>query len=392
MACLKMKKRWIMHVDMDAFFAAVEIHDNPELIGKPVIVGGNSERGVVATCSYEARKYGIHSAMSSALAHKLCPDAIYVRPRMERYKEVSEKIMAVFEEFSPCVEQLSIDEAFLDLSGMEQIASDVGVFGKQIKKRIKEETGLVASVGIAPNKFIAKMASDLEKPDGLVIIKHEEVETKIAGLAIKRIFGLGPKSADVLMKMGVRNIGQLRKLGQADLKRIFGKNAYRMAQLAYGIDDRPVESGRVSKSIGKETTFEKDLFKERERNLVFLALSEQVGWRMRKKGVTAYTITLKVKYSNFKTITRSHTVETPINLDEDLYFEIMQIANKVNWREPVRLLGVSVSKLLVGEMPTLSFFEEDESKKQRNAVMDKLKERFGESIIKRGRVEPKTED
>lgn len=387
-----MKKRWIMHVDMDAFFAAVEIHDNPELKGKPVIIGGNSERGVVATCSYEARKFGIHSAMSSMLAHKLCPEAIYVRPRMARYKEVSEKIMAIFDEFSPCVEQLSIDEAFLDLTGMEQIASDVVVFGENIKKRIKEETGLIASVGIAPNKFIAKMASDLEKPNGLVVIRHEEVESKIAGFSIKRIFGLGPKSADILMKMGIRSIGQLRKLGQNDLKKIFGKNAYRMAELAYGIDDRAVENSRERKSIGKETTFEKDLFKERERNAVLLDLSEQVGWRMRKKGVTAYTITLKVKYSNFKTITRSHTVETPINLDEDLYSEIMQIASKVNWREPVRLLGVSVSKFLVGEMPTLAFFEEDESKKQRNAVMDKLKERFGESIIKRGKVKGKKEN
>lgn len=383
-----MGKRWIMHVDMDAFFAAVEIHDNPKLKGKPVIVGGSSERGVVATCSYEARKYGVHSAMSSILAHKLCPEAIYIKPRMDRYKEVSERIMRIFDEFSPCVEQLSVDEAFLDLSGMEKLTKDkdIASFGKKIKERIKEETGLVASVGIAPNKFVAKMASDLEKPDGLVVIRHEEVEEKIAKFSIKRIFGLGPKSAEILLSMGIRTIGELRRLGQSDLKRIFGKNSYKMAELAYGIDDRAVENERERKSIGKETTFEKDLFTEKERNKALLALVEQVGFRMRQKGVVAHTVTLKVKYSNFKAITRSHTVETPINLDEDLYLEIMKIANNVNWNESVRLLGVSVSKLLVGEMPTLSFFEEDESKKQRNAVMDSLKKRFGEGIIKRGRV------
>ena len=377
-----------MHVDMDAFFAAVEIHDNPKLKGKPVIVGGSSERGVVATCSYEARKYGVHSAMSSVLAHKLCPEAIYIKPRMERYQEVSKRIMAIFDEFSPCVEQLSVDEAFLDLSGMEKLTKDkdIASFGRKIKKRIKEETGLVASVGIAPNKFVAKMASDLEKPDGLVVIKHEEVETKIANFSIKRIFGLGPKSAEILLNMGIRTIGQLRSLGQNDLKRIFGKNSYKMAELAYGIDEREVENERERKSIGKETTFEKDVFTEKERNKTLLALVEQVGFRMRKKGVVAHTITLKVKYSNFKTITRSHTVETPINLDEDIYQEIMRMANNVNWKEPVRLLGVSASKLLVGEMPTLLLFEDDENKKQRNAVMDSLKKRFGEDIIKRGRV------
>lgn len=383
-----MRKRWVMHVDMDAFFAAVEIHDNPKLKGKPVIVGGSSERGVVATCSYEARKYGVHSAMSSVLAHKLCPEAIYIKPRMERYQEVSKRIMAIFDEFSPCVEQLSVDEAFLDLSGMEKLTKDkdIASFGRKIKKRIKEETGLVASVGIAPNKFVAKMASDLEKPDGLVVIKHEEVETKIANFSIKRIFGLGPKSAEILLNMGIRTIGQLRSLGQNDLKRIFGKNSYKMAELAYGIDEREVENERERKSIGKETTFEKDVFTEKERNKTLLALVEQVGFRMRKKGVVAHTITLKVKYSNFKTITRSHTVETPINLDEDIYQEIMRMANNVNWKEPVRLLGVSASKLLVGEMPTLLLFEDDENKKQRNAVMDSLKKRFGEDIIKRGRV------
>jgi len=383
-----MRKRWVMHVDMDAFFAAVEIHDNPKLKGKPVIVGGSSERGVVATCSYEARKYGVHSAMSSVLAHKLCPEAIYIKPRMARYQEVSKRIMAIFDEFSPCVEQLSVDEAFLDLSGMEKLTKDkdIASFGRKIKKRIKEETGLVASVGIAPNKFVAKMASDLEKPDGLVVIKHEEVETKIANFSIKRIFGLGPKSAEILLNMGIRTIGQLRSLGQNDLKRIFGKNSYKMAELAYGIDEREVENERERKSIGKETTFEKDVFTEKERNKALLALVEQVGFRMRKKGVVAHTITLKVKYSNFKTITRSHTVETPINLDEDIYQEIMRMANNVNWKEPVRLLGVSASKLLVGEMPTLLLFEDDESKKQRNAVMDSLKKRFGEDIIKRGRV------
>ncbi|MBP8743073.1 MAG: DNA polymerase IV, partial [Acidaminococcaceae bacterium] len=215
-------KRWIMHVDMDAFFASVEQLDHPEYRGKPVIVGGQSERGVVSTCSYEARKFGVRSAMSMVEAHRRCPQAIFVQGRMSRYVEVSRTIMAVFREFSPCIEPLSVDEAFLDMTGITGVAEDIAKAGLAVKTRIKEKTGLTASVGIAPNKFLAKLASDLEKPDGMVIIREEAAKDLIAPLPVRKIFGIGEKTEKGLLQLGILTIGQLAGCDPKFLKKVLG--------------------------------------------------------------------------------------------------------------------------------------------------------------------------
>ena len=383
-------KRWIMHVDMDAFFASVEQLDHPEYRGKPVIVGGQSERGVVSTCSYEARKFGVHSAMSMVEAHRRCPQAIFVQGRMSRYVEISRNIMAIFREFSPCIEPLSIDEAFLDITGITAIGEDIGKAGIAIKDRIKEKTGLTASVGIAPNKFLAKLASDLEKPNGLVIIREEAAKDFIAPLPVRKIFGIGEKTEKGLLQLGILTIGQLAACEPQFLKKILGNNAEIIHMLAMGKDNRPVECVQEAKSIGKETTFPYDLTTPGERHSELLDLCEQVGWRLRNNGVAGHTVTLKVKFASFRTITRSSTLEIAINFDEEIFTVIGKLAEQVAWTEPVRLLGVSLSKLVPAGVAPLVSVEDDTAMRKRNAVLDSLKNRFGENIIKRGNIEKET--
>lgn len=383
-------KRWIMHVDMDAFFASVEQFDHPEYRGKALIVGGQSDRGVVSTCSYEARKYGVRSAMSMVEARKRCPHAIFVTGRMSRYAEVSASIMDIFKEFSPCIEPLSIDEAFLDLTGMDNLVGDITKLGREAKDKIKMKTGLTASVGIAPNKFLAKLASDLEKPDGLVIIREEEAEKIIAPLSVRRIFGIGEKAEKGLLQLGITTIGQLAACDPRFLKKVLGNNADTIHLLAQGKDERPVECFHEIKSIGKETTFAADLTKPAERRSELLDLCEQVGWRVRNRGVAGHTVTLKVKYASFKAITRSATMEVPVSLDEEIFAIINRLAEQVAWTEPVRLLGVSLSKLVPEGGEPLVAMADDAVMRKRNAVLDSLKNRFGEKIIKRGNIEKET--
>lgn len=380
-----MTKRWIMHVDMDAFFASVEQHDHPEYAGKPLIVGGMTRRGVVSTCSYEARKFGVHSAMPTEQARQLCPAGIFIPGRMHRYREVSAQINEIFHAFSPLVEPLSIDEAFLDVSGMERLMGDIPDLGRKIKQAIKDRTGLTASVGLAPNKFLAKLASDLEKPDGLVIITEEEAAAFIAPLPVGKIFGIGKQSEERLRRMGITTIGQLAHCPVEYLYGPLGNNAPIVRDLALGIDDRPVVSEHEAKSIGKETTFENDLSNLDDILAQLLELSQEVGWRVRKAGFAGHTVTLKVKYKSFRLITRSETSETPVNMDEDIYRIIKRLALGVSLAEPVRLLGVSLSKPDSGQGIALPFAE-DEKKQRRNAAVDALKNKFGEKIINRGKI------
>lgn len=377
--------RWIMHVDMDAFFASVEQLDNPDLRGKPVIVGGQSCRGVVSTCSYEARRYGVHSAMSMAEARKLCPHGEYVPVRMRRYQEVSQKIMSIFHDFTPLVEQLSIDEAFLDVSGMEKLYHNTEEIGWLIKKRIAAETGLTASVGLAPNKFLAKMASDLQKPDGFTIIRHAEAAKFIADFPVTKIFGIGRMAEKSLLQYGIATIGQLAAAGNNVLKKVFGKNADSVHRLAQGIDERPVVTESVPKSIGRETTFTQDLFTEEQCRRELLKLSGQTGFRLRSKGYTGHTLTLKVKFTDFRIVTRSITSETDICCDEEIYALSVKLLHEVDLKKGIRLLGVTVSNLSEGDCGTLGF-EEDKKQLQRNEAVDALKKRFGENIIKRGSI------
>lgn len=377
--------RWIMHVDMDAFFASVEQLDNPDLRGKPVIVGGQSCRGVVSTCSYEARRYGVHSAMSMAEARKLCPHGEYVPVRMRRYQEVSKKIMSIFHDFTPLVEQLSIDEAFLDVSGMEKLYHNTEEIGWLIKKRIAAETGLTASVGLAPNKFLAKMASDLQKPDGFTIIRHAEAAKFIADFPVTKIFGIGRMAEKSLLQYGIATIGQLAAAENNVLKKVFGKNADSVHRLAQGIDERPVVTESVPKSIGRETTFTQDLFTEEQCRRELLKLSGQTGFRLRSKGYSGHTLTLKVKFTDFRIVTRSITSETDICCDEEIYTLAVKLLHEVDLKKGIRLLGVTVSNLSEGDCGTLGF-EEDKKQIQRNEAVDALKKRFGENIIKRGSI------
>lgn len=377
--------RWIMHVDMDAFFASVEQLDNPDLRGKPVIVGGQSCRGVVSTCSYEARRYGVHSAMSMAEARKLCPHGEYVPVRMRRYQEVSQKIMSIFHDFTPLVEQLSIDEAFLDVSGMEKLYHNTEEIGWLIKKRIAAETGLTASVGLAPNKFLAKMASDLQKPDGFTIIRHAEAAKFIADFPVTKIFGIGRTAEKSLLQYGIATIGQLAAADNNVLKKVFGKNADSVHRLAQGIDDRPVVTESVPKSIGRETTFTQDLFTEEQCRRELLKLSGQTGFRLRSKGYSGHTLTLKVKFTDFRIVTRSITSETDICCDEEIYTLAVKLLRDIDLKKGIRLLGVTVSNLSEGDCGTLGF-EEDKKQLQRNEAVDALKKRFGENIIKRGSI------
>lgn len=377
--------RWIMHVDMDAFFASVEQLDNPDLRGKPVIVGGQSCRGVVSTCSYEARRYGVHSAMSMAEARKLCPHGEYVPVRIRRYQEVSQKIMSIFHDFTPLVEQLSIDEAFLDVSGMEKLYHNTEEIGWLIKKRIAAETGLTASVGLAPNKFLAKMASDLQKPDGFTIIRHAEAAKFIADFPVTKIFGIGKMAEKSLLQYGIATIGQLAAAENNVLKKVFGKNADSVHRLAQGIDERPVVTESVPKSIGRETTFTQDLFTEEQCRRELLKLSGQTGFRLRSKGYSGHTLTLKVKFTDFRIVTRSITSETDICCDEEIYTLAVKLLHEVDLKKGIRLLGVTVSNLSAGDCGTLGF-EEDKKQLQRNEAVDALKKRFGENIIKRGSI------
>ena len=376
-------KRWIMHIDMDAFFASVEQLDNPELKGKPLIVGGQSCRGVVSTCSYEARKFGVHSAMPMVEARRLCPHAEFLSGRMWRYEEVSHEIMRIFHEEAPLVEQLSIDEAFLDVSGMERLCKDVRNVGWRIKERIKNEIGLTCSVGLAPNKFLAKMASDLQKPDGFTVITHEQARSFIAPLPVTKIFGIGGAAKQMLAQFGIATIGQLASADRSILQKVFGKNADKVQHLAMGLDDRPVIPETAPKSIGRETTFEKDLYTFEDCKAAILELSGQTGFRLRNKGYSGRTVTLKVKFKDFKIITRSISSEGDISCDEEIFSLAVKLLQDVAYENGVRLLGVTVSNLQDGSCGSLCF-EENTKLLQRNVAVDNLKKRFGENIIARG--------
>ncbi|MBO5604047.1 MAG: DNA polymerase IV [Acidaminococcaceae bacterium] len=378
-------QRWIMHVDMDAFYASVEILDNPDLKGLPVIVGGRSARGVVSTCSYEARKFGVHSAMPLFEARRLCPHGVYLPVRPHRYAEISGKIMAIFRETSPLVEQLSIDEAFLDLTGMERLGG-AETIAHQVQDRIQEELKLSASVGLAPNKFLAKLASDMDKPHGFVKITPGEAEAMLAPMPVTKIFGIGRSAEDKLKQFGIEKIGQLASADVAILRKVFGINAEQVKRLSRGLDERPVVNDEEAKSIGKENTFDYDLTDFESCRDEVLDLSGQVGWRLRRENLAGHTVTLKVKFADFHTITRSSTGDRLIAWDEDIFSLAEQMLRKINVKPGVRLLGVSVSNLFRPEDEPVLGFAEDERMQRRNRAIDSLKSKFGENIIKRGIV------
>jgi DNA polymerase-4 len=377
-------QRWIVHVDMDAFYAAIEQHDHPEFAGKPVIVGGLSSRGVVATASYEARRFGVRSAMPMTEARRRCPEGIFLSGNHDRYREVSKQIMTVLADFSPLVEPLSLDEAFLDVSGMERLYPDLTSLAQNIKTRIRKEVGLTASVGVAANKFLAKLASDLNKPDGLLLIEPDQAKALLAPMTVTKVWGVGAATMQVLQQLGITTIGELAEADLALLVKHCGNSAYTLQALANGQDDRPVIPEKPPQSVGKELTFMADLYAADEIQAQLLSLAEKVGWRLRCLGYSGRTITLKVRYGSFKTITRSRTIADSTNFDEVIYQIAGELFKACNSKEGIRLLGITVSNLQLGDQ--LALFDEDDKRRALYQTLDNLKARFGEDIITKAQL------
>ena len=376
--------RCILHIDMDAFFASVEQRDHEEYRGKPVIVGGLSGRGVVSTASYEARKFGVHSAMPMAIAKRKCPQGIFVEGNYPQYARVSDQIFGILDRFSPVVEPLSIDEGFLDLTGMERLMRSPEDYGRRLKAAIRQETGLVASVGIAPNKFLAKLASDLEKPDGLTVIRMEDVPKILWPLPVSRIWGVGKKTEERLSLYGYRRIGDLAKAKAETLRKQVGDRlAVHLMELANGRDNRPVEPVHEAQSIGKETTFEEDIHSREEAQRHLLALSSQVGWRLRREGKRAHTIQIKIRLGDFSTYTRQKTLKEGLCYDEDIYRAALELfgAFPLPHGTGIRLLGVSGSGFDAPSELSLFGVEQDQRKERLYQAIDGLKGRFGEKIV-----------
>ena len=381
--------RTIMHVDMDAFFAAVEVLDHPEYQGKPLIIGGrkDSPRGVVSTASYEARKFGVHSAMPIAKAAMLCPEGIFIPGRMGRYQEISRQIQDIFPQFSPVVEPLSIDEAFLDMSGCEHFYPGLEEMGQSLKERIRKETGLTASIGIAPNKFLAKLASDWKKPDGLFILHPDDVSSFLPDLPVGRLWGVGKKSEAVLHNLHLYHVRDVlphslswlqEKLGTA-----LGSQVYHLSR---GLDDRPVVPETDAQSIGHEITFAED-----QESISFLRqqlaqMGEKVGWRLREQRLYARTVSIKVRFFDFRTITRSHTLNYSFNDDDTIFREALHLLEQIKL-QPVRLLGVAVSTFSAGAQLSL-FSTDDQPSSQVNELMDTINRKFSPGAITKGRTLP----
>ena len=378
-------KRWIMHVDMDAFFASVEQRDHPELKGTPVIVGGLSKRGVVATASYEARKFGVHSAMPISKARELCPNGNFVVPRFDAYKEASDKVHEIMLHYADTYEPISLDEAFLDISGMGSHYPTLGAIGRAIKKEIKEKAELVASVGIAPNKFLAKMASDMKKPDGLCIIPYGKEKGILRPLPVRRLWGVGKVTEEKLIRAGFHIIGDIQDAPESALTGLLGENqGHMLKRLSVGLDDRPVEGDRSIKSIGDESTYEKDLtgLSEIERQIAMH--SDIVAQRLRKHELTARTITLKIRFSSFKTITRARSLDDGTSLQEEICENALLLLKKIPIHEGVRLIGVTASNL--GPPISMgSLFDDNKEKRNRAArAMDEIQEKFGKKALQKG--------
>ncbi len=368
---------------MDAFYAAVEQRDRPDLRGRPVIVGAEpGGRGVVSTASYEARVYGIRSAMPISTAARLCPHAAFVPVDIEKYQRVSAEIMTVLDGFSPLVEPVSVDEAFLDLTGTESLFGAPVEASRAIKVRIRQVTGLTASAGLASNKFVAKVASDLEKPDGLVVVPPGGEAEFLAPLPIGRLWGVGRVMAEALSGLGVITIAQLQAMPRAVLVRRFGGHGADLHDLAFGRDDRPVEPYTAPKSMGAEETFGSDCRDPARLATVLREQAERVARELRGDGVAAARVTLKLRFSDFHTITRAITAE-PTQDGLELYRRVRTLLDRERLDQPIRLIGLSASGLGPAEQGQLSLLDPDAVRRERLArVIDRLAKRFGDDIVR----------
>lgn len=384
---MEMPPRQILHVDMDAFFAAVEQRDRPELRGKPVLVGGAGPRGVVSAASYEARPFGCRSALPMATALRLCPEAVVIPVRAGRYREVSRQVFRVFEEFSPLVEPLSVDEAFLDLTGTEALFGPAEAAARRLKERVREETGLTASVGVAPNKFLAKLASDLRKPDGLVVVREEAVQAFLDPLPVERLWGVGRATLEKFHRLGVRTVADVRRQLPERLRGEFGSAGEHFWRLAQGLDDRPVSPDHQAKSISHETTFGEDVDDLEHLKTVVVHQTEDVAYRLRRHGLYTRTVQLKLRIPDFSTYTRSTTLPEPTQVTEPLCRAALEILDAW-WRErpgPLRLIGVGAGNLTGadGLQPSLFAEADDGARKRLDTALDRLRERFGADAVRR---------
>ena len=378
--------RTILHVDLDAFFAAVEQRDRPELRGKPVIVGGVPPgRGVVSAASYEARAYGVHSAMSVTEAFRRCPHGVFLPVDGRRYQQASRDVMVILRRFTPQVEPISIDEAFLDVTGSRALLGEGPEIAASIKSAVRAEVGLTASVGVATTKLVAKIASDLRKPDGLVVVAPGDEAAFLAPLPISRLWGVGDKTATVLAEYGVKTIGDLADLSPDLLVRRFGKHGASLVSRAVGLDDDPVHEGDPAKSVGHETTFDVDTSDPDVIERTLLALSDGVAGRLRSAGVRASTIAVKVRDSSFRTVTRQRTLPEPTDLTEPIYQAALELARPQVRGIRVRLLGVTASNL--GEREQMTMFAETEPRRRKAIeAADAVRRRYGSKAVTRGRL------
>jgi DNA polymerase-4 len=380
--------RTVLHIDLDAFFAAVEQRDSPALAGKPVVVGADPRdghgRGVVAAASYEARRYGIHSAMPISQAYRRCPHAAYVRPRMSVYAEVSRRFMNILRRYTDLVEPLSIDEAFLDVSASRALFGGGETIARRIKRDVHDEEHLTASVGVAPNKFLAKIASDLDKPDGLVLVAADRVAEFLAGLPIQRLWGAGPKAVARFQDLGVRTIGAAALLPRQELVAHFGASlGEHFHRLVRGIDPRPVVPDHEPKSVGRETTFAEDVADRTVVERVLLDLCDQVAQRLRRNHLAGQTVTVKLRTADFVTLTRRETLSNPADTTEAIWPCARRLLQKADRRQQrIRLVGVSIS-MFDGTRQLALFGGADIRDRRVAAAMDAVTARFGREAITR---------
>lgn len=379
----------ILHIDMDAFYAAIEQRDRPELRGKPVVVGGSQGRGVVTAASYEARRFGIHSAMPGRRAAELCPDAIFIRGRIDHYAEVGRQVREIFHRYTPLVQPLSLDEAFLDVAGSQRLFGDAATIGRAIKQAISVELDLTASVGVAPLKFVAKIASDLNKPDGFVEVGEGQVIAFLDPLPVYRLWGVGRVASEKLSKLNLRRIGDIRVCDVELLREHFGRWGDHLWRLANGIDGRRVVPDHTAKQISHERTFSEDISDETMLRAVVSYLSEQVARRLRRHGRQAKVVSIKYRREDFRTFSRSRSLRQPSDSTDEILQQAEQLLAEMRGRQPrpVRLIGVSVSSLTSSDAPRqLSLFdlrEGETQSKQVDKVVDSLAETIGTDAVYR---------
>lgn len=380
----------IIHADMDAFFASVEIREQPALRGKPVVVGGRpDQRGVVAAASYAARQYGIRSAMAMAAALQRCPDLIILPGRLALYREVSQQIHAIFSRYTPLIEPLSLDEAFLDVTASTALFGSATEIAQRIKQAVRDELDLVVSMGVAPTKFVAKIASDLDKPDGFVVVEPEAVQGFLDPLPVSRLWGVGKVTGQQLIAHGIHTIADLRQAPAPFISQRFGKHGEHLRRLAQGIDPRPVTPDHQAKSLSHETTFAQDVTDPDTLRAVLLSLTEQVAWRARRHDLLGRTVQLKLRYDNFHTITRAHSLRQATNTTRELWDAVRRLLNLelATRLPPIRLIGMGISGFDRDDSQLqMGLFEPSQSTSEGvDQLTDAINSRFGDKLVSRAR-------